>query len=156
MDMIYPVKLQICLRPIWHQDPPEIKLGIDQELITVNLKETTEFNFECQAKQSCSLTIELLNKTNADTVPDQGLDKAVIIERINFFNIEDPRFVWHGIYEPDYPEPWASEQKKQGLELKKQLSNHNYLSWNGKWTLTFTVPVFTWIHHIQNLGWMYD
>jgi hypothetical protein len=36
------------------------------------------------------------------------------------------------------------------------LKNHTYLSWNGKWTLTFDVPVFTWIHRVQNLGWIYD
>ena len=99
-----------------------------------------------------TLTVELLNKTNDDTRPDSGLDKAVIIESISFFNITDNRFIWLGEYRPEYPEPWYSEQTVRPEPL---LKNHTYLSWNGKWTLTFDVPVFTWIHRVQNLGWIY-
>ena len=65
--------------------------------------------------------------------------------------IQDPKFAWAGIYRPEYPEPWASEQ----TNLATELSSHTYLGWNGTWRLTFGVPVFTWIHQVQNLGWIY-
>jgi hypothetical protein len=105
------------------------------------------------ADNTATLTVELLNKTDVDTVPDKGLDKAVIIESVSFFDIADDRFVWAGEYCPEYPEPWYSEQTVQPAPL---LKSHTYLSWNGKWTLTFDLPVFTWIHRVQNLGWIYD
>jgi hypothetical protein len=153
MTTTYPVKLALCLRPIWHQDPPRVRLGIGKNLTEVNLTETTTINFEFEASQSCDLTVELLNKQDSDTVPDQGLDKAVVIESVSFFGISDPRFVWSGVYEPTYPEPWYSQQTIKPLS---KLKSHTYLCWNGKWTLTFDVPVFTWIHKIQDLGWIYD
>ena len=102
------------------------------------------------------LSVEFINKHDSDTDIANNLDKAVIIKNITFNNITSPKFVWAGIYKPEYPEPWATEQQNQNIVLLPQLPAHNYLSWNGKWTLTFSVPIFTWIHHIENLGWIYD
>ena len=152
--MTYLVKLAVALRPIWHADPPRIRIGIDDDLTEIVLTESTTIDFEFVAVKECQLVVELLNKTDADCIPEQNLDKAIVIESVDFFGISDPKFVWAGIYEPVYPEPWAQEQQDQGVALKEQLCPHTYLSWNGKWTLTFSVPVFTWIHKIQNLGWL--
>ena len=153
--MTYLVKLTVTLRPIWHADPPKIRIGIDNDLREIVLTESTTINFEFTAVKDCQLIVELLNKTDADCIPDQGLDKAVVVESVDFFGIADPRFAWAGVYEPVYPEPWAQEQHDLGVVLKRQLCSHTYLSWNGKWTLTFGVPVFTWMHQMQNLGWIY-
>jgi hypothetical protein len=155
MAIQYPVKLAVTLRPVWHQSPPRIRVGIGNNLTEIDLKETATINFDFTSDSDCKLVVEFLNKQDSDTVPEQGLDKAVVIENVSFFGISDPKFVWAGIYEPSYPEPWATEQRAQGVVLKQHLNSHNYLSWNGKWTLTFTVPVFTWIHQTQNLGWIY-
>jgi hypothetical protein len=151
----YLVKLAVTLHPIWHIDPPKVRLGIDDNLSEISLTETTTVHFEFETHSDCQLSVEFLNKQDSDTVPTLGLDKAVIVESISLFGITDPRFIWAGVYEPQYPEPWASEQQSKGIILSQQLPSHNYLSWNGKWTLTFKVPVFTWIHEIQNLGWIY-
>jgi hypothetical protein len=153
MAIDYPVKLDIHLRPVWHDNPPEINIGINDDIQQIILSEEHIFHYEFIANTSSTLTVELLNKTDADTIPDKGLDKAVVIESISFFDITDPQFIWQGVYEPNYPEPWYSEQT---VKPKLLLKNHTYLSWNGKWTLTFTVPVFTWIHKLQDLGWIYD
>lgn len=153
--MTYPVKLAVTVRPIWHTDAPEIRIGINDNLTPVTLTETTVFEFEFLADKDSELTIEFLNKIDSDTVPTLNLDKAVVVETVSFFNISDPKFVWAGIYDPKYPEPWATEQKNQGIILSAKLKYHNYLGWNGVWRLQFTVPVFTWIHQIQDLGWIY-
>jgi hypothetical protein len=150
--MIYPVKLDIQLRSVWHNDPPVIGIGINNNLEQITLLTDQKFCYEFDAINQSTLTVELLNKQDSDTITEQGLDKAVVVESISFFGITDPRFVWAGEYRPCYPEPWASQQ----LNLPTVLKNHNYLGWNGKWTLTFEVPVFTWIHQIQDLGWIYD
>jgi hypothetical protein len=156
MAIDYPVELGIHLRSIWHNNPPEINIGINGDIKNIILSEDQVFHYEFVADKPSIITVELLNKTDADSVPDSGLDKAVIIESVSFFGISDPKFAWAGVYEPDYPEPWASEQLNQGVVLKQHLSPHTYLSWNGKWTLTFSLPVFTWMHKVQDLGWIYD
>ncbi len=152
MTIQYPVKLDIHLRSIWHDNPPEINIGIDDDIQRIILTDDQIFHYEFTADNTSILSVELLNKTDADTVPDSGLDKAVIIESVSFFGINDPRFAWSGEYRPNYPEPWHSEQLAKPAPL---LKSHTYLGWNGKWTLTFDVPVFTWIHRVQNLGWIY-
>lgn len=152
MDTQYLVKLALTLEPVWHSEPPRILVGINHNLSEIDLQETTTINFEFVAAESCDLIVKFINKQDSDTVPDRGLDKAVIVKSVSFFGIEDPRFAWAGVYEPEYPEPWYSEQL---TKPNKILTAHTYLSWNGKWTLTFDVPVFTWMHKIQNLGWVY-
>jgi hypothetical protein len=156
MAIDYPVKLDIHLRPVWHDNPPNINIGINNDIQQIILSEEHIFHYEFIANTSSTLTVELLNKIDSDTVPDKGLDKAVIIESVSFFGISDPKFAWAGVYEPKYPEPWATEQRDQGVVLKQHLSPHTYLGFNGKWTLTFTVPVFTWMHRVKDLGWIYD
>ena len=152
MIIDYPVKLSIRLKPIWHNDPPVINIGINNDVQQIILQDNQTFYYEFTANNTSTLTVELLNKTDADTCPDKGLDKAVIIESISFFDITDDQFIWQGVYKPDYPEPWYSEQ---AIKPEPLLKNHTYLSWNGKWTLIFDLPVFTWIHRVQNLGWIY-
>ena len=156
MTTNYPVHVEVRLRPIWHINPPEINVGINNAIDRVILSDTQTFHFTVTSTNESTLTVELLNKIDADTVPGTDLDKAVIIESISFFGITDPKFVWLGVYEPCYPEPWAANQRQNGVVLKQHLTNHNYLGWNGKWALTFDLPVFTWIHQVQNLGWIYD
>ena len=153
MAIDYPVKIDIHLRPIWHDNPPEINIGINDDIQRIILQDNQQFHYEFTANNPSTLTVELLNKTDADTVPDKGLDKAVVIESVSFFDIKDNRFIWAGEYRPNYPEPWYSEQT---IKPEPLLKNQTYLAWNGKWTLIFAVPVFTWIHKVQDLGWIYD
>ena len=140
------VKLAVTLSPVNHSRFISVTVGVDQNTTTIKLENPTTINFEYMANEISQLIVEL---------PDKQDQEAVIIDKITFFGIEDPRFAWSGVYEPQYPEPWASEQRSQGVALKPQLTAHTYLGWPGKWTLTFTVPVFTWIHQTQNLGWIY-
>lgn len=142
------VNISISLKPVWHSDPPKIRVGVPGDIRTLYLNNPTTFNFEYHSKNNSDLIIEFLNKIDADTILDKNLDKAIIIEDISFFGISDPKFIWAGIYTPIYPEHLTNQPKT--------LTNVTYLGFNGQWKLDFTVPVFTWIHKIQGLGWIYD
>lgn len=107
---------------------------------TFNIEFNTDSNIE-------TLLIEHSQKTATDP------DTAVIIDSISFFGIRDPKFIWKGIYFPNYPEPWASQQL---TPLPVEITGQTYLGWNGTYRLDFDVPVFTWIHQVQNLGWIYQ
>jgi len=156
MVMTYPVELSVRLRPVWHQDPPEIRIGVNRNLQTIQLLQLQDFEFCFDGQDHNFLEIEFLNKQDSDTVPELGLDKAVSIESVSFFGITDPKFGWRGVYSPRYPEPWAGQQRAAGVSLPAQLTNTTWMGWNGTWRLEFSAPVFSWIHQVQNLGWIYD
>jgi len=103
-----------------------------------------EFNRELTAGLH-TLEIEHRHKQPNDA------DTALIIRSISFNDITSDKFIWRGVYTPDYPEPWASEQ----TTLAQEITMTNYLGWNGTWRLEFAAPVFTWIHQVEDLGWIY-
>lgn len=146
MATAYLVKLGLTIEPVCHSAPIPVTVGIDKNLTEINLQKETKINFEFVSDQSCELSVEMLKKTD---------QQAVVVKQVEFFGITDPKFAWAGVYWPIYPEPWAGQQRSQGIDLPKQLCPHTYLSWPGKWILTIDVPVFSWIHRIQNLGWIY-
>jgi hypothetical protein len=150
------VQLSISLKPVWHASVPEICVGVPGNIKTLFLDTPTTFNFEYTAENNSYIIVELLNKTVADTILDKNLDKAVIIEDISFFGIADPKFIWAGILTPIYPDYWIEENRNKNIELPKELTNLSYIGFNGQWRLDFTVPVFTWMHKIQDLGWVYN
>lgn len=128
---------------------PIITYGIDNTIINqIILDEATVINVDTDLSNGSHIFfIEFKNKTN-DTP-----DMAVEIESVTFEGFTLDRFKWSNRYYPDYPEPWASQQTEPLPEYQKSAT---YLGWNGSWKLEFDMPVFTWIHKLENLGWIYD
>lgn len=155
MPMLSDVECTVRLRPIWHDDPPCVIVRAHDQERKITLDQTQSVYFAYRSSGPQTLTIDFVNKQNTDTIIEQGLDKAVEIEAIDFFGISDPRFVWQGRYRPRYPEPWYSQQVARGQTPREELINIERLGWNGTWTLDFDLPIFTWIHRVQNLGWIY-
>ena len=153
--MLFDLDLAVTLRPIWHQEPPLVRVGClgQQQDIILDRTVTTRHRAATSGQQQ--LTVQFLNKTDRDTDLDRGLDKAVVIDGISFFGIHDKKFIWMGQYRPCYPEPWATQQRDLGRAPDPVLTNVDRLSWNGVWTLDFDLPIFTWIHRVQDLGWIY-
>ena len=139
-------KVAITLTPKLNQLPPEVFVSVPGYTTREVLWETKRIELEFNAPVGW-LEIVFMNKPNNDP------DMAVMIDKVEFFGISDPRFVWAGVYTPKYPEPWYSQQTEKPLA---QLSQQTYMGWNGKWRLEFTVPVFTWMHKTLNLGWIYS
>ena len=108
-----------------------------QQLVT-----THDFNFDFEADDSGYLKITHFDKADDDS------NTAVIIKDIKFFDISDPKFVWAGVYYPEYPEHYPDKTSP--------LPGQGYLGWNGVYRLEFSVPVFTWIHKIKDFGWIYQ
>ena len=148
----YPTKISVLLKPVWFDRKPTGRIGLDS-LKDFILDKPTWFDFELISNKeiTAQLRIEHYSKTNQDTRVDTGEDTAIVIEEIKFNGISSPKFAWQGIYQPDYPEHYS-----QGKNLESTLSPHTYLVWNGVWTLEFTLPIYTWIHKIENFGWIYD
>jgi len=149
---LYKIEIKFDLTPNSVGAAPLSKVMVGTELMwdgPLPRSKTFEFT-KFLHKGLHSLEIELYHKPDID--PHQNLQ----ISNLSFGQIHSPRFVWQGVYQPRYPEPWASQQLAQGIQLQSQLHNTDYLGWNGVWRLGFSVPIFTWIHKIENLGWIYD
>jgi len=154
--VIYRTQIDLTVDPVWHLDPPEIIVRIGENYEWSGfLSQLTTFTHHCNYPSGPSrISVELINKKDIDTVGD--LDRAVIIKSVVFNGIGSDKLLWQGKYYPQYSEPWATEQKNLGRDLPECLSAHTYLGWNGVWILEFDIPVFTWIHQVEYLGWMYD
>jgi hypothetical protein len=138
MAIEYPIKMRVTLEPVGE---PWVSVNADDWGQIQQLTKITNFDLEFDACDRCCLKIEHFKKT------DNDIDTAVIVKEISFFGISDPRFIWAGVYYPDYPAHYPDKISP--------LPGQGYLGWNGVYKLEFTVPVFTWIHQTQALGWIY-
>jgi hypothetical protein len=144
--MMYSTRFEIEIVP--HGPGPTISYGLDRIANTVTVLEpmVLQVDQEILEGEHC-FVIDFRNKTN-DTP-----SMAVEITRVTVEGMTLDRFRWSSRYYPDYPEPWASEQKDP---LPKYHDSATYLGWNGRWEFRFSAPIFKWIHRLENLGWIYD
>ena len=142
--------ISILIKPIWFNRLPTFSITVGSDIRPLSIDQEQWVNFKYHGRQG-SIIVEHYGKTINDTDIHTGRDTAVTIEKIKFNGIYSPRFAWAGIYRPDYPQHY-----KQDQELAEILTPHTYLGWNGVWTLDFTLPIYTWIHKMEDLGWIYD
>lgn len=138
--------LAITLTPIVTNLAPEVFISVPGKVICETLITTKRIELEFDAPVGW-VEIVFMNK------PGDDATMAVIVDQVEFFGLTDPKFVWAGVYTPTYPEIWYSQQVEKPPE---HIPQQNYLGWNGKWRLDFSVPVFTWMHRTLNLGWIYQ
>ena len=149
---MHQTKIGITLTPRHCNKWPLMSVGLDDFLLfKTRLDSTKTYTMDHPLDLGEHvLWVKLEGKTNADTTETE--DQAIEISAVTVEGISADRFIWRGVYTPEYPEPWASQQ----AELSPEITNTNYLGWNGIWRLRFSVPVFRWIHEVEHLGWIYD
>lgn len=136
---IYPVNIEILLKPV---GSPRCKISLDDQRRDLTVDKETQIKLFHQGHSKVRLTIEHYDKAELDPTT------ALIIEEIKFNDISNPKFVYQGVYYPNYP--------KHLIGNDTVLPHKNYLSWNGVWQLEFTLPIYTWIHKTLDFGWIYD
>lgn len=146
MAIEYLVKTAVTLTPKYSNAAPDVLIAVPGQIMRKTLSKTQRFDLEFSASSGW-IEVIFFNK------PELDHDMAVIVDSVEFFGISDPKFVWQGVYSPRYPEPWYSQQP---TKPDPSLPGSNYMGWNGTWRLDFSVPVFTWMHQIQGLGWIYQ
>jgi hypothetical protein len=150
MDTKFNLDLEVVVKPICWKTYPEITYGIDDiKINTISLSAS-----QTRLRMSFPLDngdhqfwITYNNKNYEECKMEDGLDMSVEIDSVSFEGITLDRFKWAGVYYPEYPE-WITD----GKPVIKQST---YLGWNGRWVINFTTPIFTWIHQIENLGWIH-
>ena len=111
-----------------------------------------EFEHELQNDEQYQLHIKRSNKQKGQTVIENGniiKDQALLIKNIEIDEIDLGTMLFEGYYAPEYPEPWATQQREQGKHLPNKFKNATQLGHNGTWTLTFRSPFYMWL--LENL-----
>ena len=112
-----------------------------------------EFEHALVEGEDSSLSIHRSGKGKYDTVLNEKgdilKDQLLNIKSIEIDEIDIGALVYEGIYTPDYPEPWASQQREAGVVLEKTSKNVTQMGHNGVWTLSFTSPFYMWL--LENL-----
>ena len=89
---------------------------------------------------------------NQTIVNDKGhllKDQMLHIKSMEIDEIDIGALVYEGIYTPHYPEPWATQQRKDGVELRESFKNVTQMGHNGEWKFTFSSPFYMWL--LENL-----
>src|SRR6056300_397490 len=141
-------KLQLYAT-MWDQPPvAEVKLNSKSYFkaeITSTEQDPTVIEFEAELTEGSeyNLIIERSGK-NAKTqtvLNDKGeiiKDQLLHIKSIEIDEINIGALVYEGEYTPEYPEPWATQQKESGNDLKDSFKNVTMMGFNGSWRLKFS------------------
>tara|TARA_R100001377_G_scaffold577_1_gene585 strand:- start:345 stop:827 length:483 start_codon:yes stop_codon:yes gene_type:complete len=125
----------------------------DDITATEDKPQVIEFEHEFEEGVDHELTIKRSGKINNQTiVNDKGdllKDQLLNIKGIEIDEIDLGALVFEGVYTPEYPEPWATEQKEAGIELKKSFKNVTQMGHNGTWRFKFSSPFYMWL--LENL-----
>ena len=116
---------------------------------TEDKPDVIEFEHECDEGKEHVLTIKRSGKTPRQTVinakGDILKDQLLEIKRMEIDEIDIGALIYEGVYTPNYPEPWATQQKEAGHELKESFTNVSKMGHNGTWSLKFESPFYMWL-----------
>ena len=76
-------------------------------------------------------------------------DQLLHIKSIEIDEIDIGALVYEGLYTPEYPEPWATQQRSAGVDLPVSFKNVTTVGHNGVWELKFASPFYMWL--LENL-----
>ena len=111
-----------------------------------------EFTHDLELDKTHELTIIRSGKENRQTILKDGKiikDQLLHIKYIEIDEIDLGALVYDGVYTPNYPEQWVSQQRLLGNILPKTIKNATSLGHNGTWTFSFTSPFYMWL--LENL-----
>ena len=119
----------------------------------ININNDTVFNGKLKAGRTIIDTTQTLdfNKTHCIKIVRTGKHNKfpeqtcrvldICIDRISICDL-----VYHtSVYYPEYPEPWASEQKEKGIELEYPVFGETIFGHNGVWEFEFTSPFYQFL-----------
>ena len=138
----------------WDKAPvAEIKINLEskfkQEITgTEENPSVAEFEHELVEGEKYVLQIVRSNKTPNQSVVENGKivkDQLLNIKSIEIDEIDIGALVYEGVYTPEYPEPWATQQRESGKELPESFRNVTRMGHNGTWSLQFESPFYMWL-----------
>ena len=144
---------------MWDRPPHAEILINDRSHFKGNIASTeqkptlVEFEQEFEEGQNYELIIKRAGKdVNQTVVNDKGdllKDQLLHIKSIEIDEIDIGALVYEGVYTPEYPEPWSTQQREAGVELRESFKNVTQMGHDGKWAFKFESPFYMWL--LENL-----
>jgi hypothetical protein len=120
---------------------------------TEDKPDVVEFEHEFTEGEKNELIIKRSGKDKNQAVVNENSDllkdQLLHIKSIDIDEIDISGLVYEGIYTPEYPEPWATQQRKAGLKLQESFKNVTSMGHDGKWSFKFESPFYMWL--LENL-----
>jgi hypothetical protein len=111
------------------------------------------FDHDLNEGEEYNLVIKRSGKKSSQTVINEKgdilKDQMLHIKSIEIDEIDIGALVFEGVYRPEYPEPWSTQQRELGHEQPETLKNVTSMGHNGTWTFTFSSPFYMWL--LENL-----
>ena len=153
------LKFKLELWATYWDLPPVAEILINDEShyrseITGTEDNPSVIEFEHTLEEGKEYTLKILRsgKDKNQTVVEDGniiKDQLLHTKSIEIDEIYIGALVYEGLYTPEYPEPWATQQRDTGVELPKSFKNVTNMGHNGVWELKFTSPFYMWL--LENL-----
>ena len=154
------LKFKIELYSTMWDKPPYAEILIDHDVQfkgaitgTENKPNVIEFEYEMKSEQQYNLIINRSGKGRNQTIINEKgdilKDQLLHIKSINIDEIDIGALVFDGVYTPTYPEPWATQQRESGNDLKDSFKNVTSMGFDGEWKFSFTSPFYMWL--LENL-----
>ena len=154
------MKFKIGLYATMWDQPPHAEILINEhshfkgEITgTEDKPDVIEFQHELEEGKEYSLAIMRSGKSKNQTVINEKgdilKDQLLHIKYMEIDEIDIGALVYEGVYAPDYPEPWATQQREAGVELKESFNNVTQMGHDGKWEFKFASPFYMWL--LENL-----
>ena len=144
---------------MWDQ-PPHVEILLDEQSyykgdITGSEEQPDIIQFEQDLTEGemYNLIIKRIGKSNSQTVINEKgdilNDQLLNIKSIEIDEIDLGGLVYDGVYTPQYPEPWATQQIKAGVDLPASFKSVTRMGHNGVWSFEFQSPFYMWL--LENL-----
>ena len=154
------LKFKIGLYSTMWDKPPHAEVLIDdqsfykQDITGTEVNPTViEFETDLEEGKDYQLIIRRSGKGKNQTVVNEKgdilKDQLLHIKYISIDEIDIGALVYEGEYTPEYPEPWATQQRESGNELKDSFKNVTEMGFNGEWKFKFGSPFYMWL--LENL-----
>lgn len=132
-------------------NPPCVDVWIDQVKIA-NLEIDRDQNFRffqtCEFGQH-ELRLVRHGKTPRETRTGPNGDyetQTLALAGISIDGVNVKNIVWDRCeFFPEYPEPWATEQKKQNIQLESPVPRETVFGHNGIWVFRFRSPFYRFV-----------
>ena len=133
----------LTLNAEYQHCPPVLDILVDNEAVGHYIIDQASYHIRFKRVMSFDqphmLELRRSGKHNDHT-------QSLHIQEVKLDNINLRNIVWHTCtYEPEYPEPWATEQRQQGIELEPVVPGEMYLGHDGVWRFEFTSPTYQFL-----------
>lgn len=112
-----------------------------------------EFEHELEEDKEYNLIINRSGKGKNQTVVNEKgdilKDQLLHIKNFEIDEINLGSLIYLGKYTPQYPEPWATQQREAGVALRESFENVTTMGHDGEWRFTFSSPFYMWL--LENL-----